>query len=81
MGTQDLTGGAGARDMKVTAAVKPGTEPPLPAAYWLTLEQAAFFKAETGIDDDSELRSHIPRVQEKAYEVSYVMSRVHLNDE
>jgi len=42
---------------------------PLAAAYGLSPEQASFFKAQTGIDDDDDLRSHILKVQEKAYEI------------
>ncbi|KAF8555541.1 hypothetical protein OG21DRAFT_1521687 [Imleria badia] len=56
-------------DLKVTAAVQPATEPSLDAAYGLSPEQANFFKAETGIDDDDDLRTHILKVQRKAYEI------------
>ncbi|KAH0840326.1 hypothetical protein J3R83DRAFT_1342 [Lanmaoa asiatica] len=69
MDTQSLTGLAGAGDLKITAAAKPDTEP-LAAAYELSPEQATFFKAETGIDDDDDLRTHILEVQEGAYKIS-----------
>ncbi|KAG6373878.1 hypothetical protein JVT61DRAFT_6031 [Boletus reticuloceps] len=68
MDTQALTGHAGSGDLKVSAVVKPYTVP-LAAAYELSPEQATFFKAQTGIDDDDDLRSHILKVQEKAYEI------------
>ena len=73
MHTQSLTGYAGAGDLKVSAVLKPDTEP-LAAAYGLSPEQATFFKGETGIDDDDNLRTHIVEVQQRAYEVSEVMS-------
>jgi hypothetical protein len=38
--------------------------------YKLTSEEAAFFKAQIGIDDDEDLKRHILEVQAKAYKVS-----------
>ncbi|KIK40734.1 hypothetical protein CY34DRAFT_764385 [Suillus luteus UH-Slu-Lm8-n1] len=38
--------------------------------YNLSTEEAAFFKAQTGIDDDEDLKKHILEVQAKAYEVA-----------
>ena len=73
MHTQNLTGHAGAGDLKVSAVLRPDTEP-LAAAYRLSPEQASFFKGETGIHDDDKLRTHILEVQQRAYEVSEVMS-------
>lgn len=32
-------------------------------------EEAQFFKSQTGIQDDEELRNHIIQVQKKAYQV------------
>ena len=37
--------------------------------YSLDEEEAAFFKSQTGIDDDEELKRHILRSQKEAYEV------------
>jgi hypothetical protein len=37
--------------------------------YRLDDDQAAFFKAQTGISNDEELKAHILAVQAKAYEV------------
>ncbi|KAG2342482.1 hypothetical protein BDR05DRAFT_964090 [Suillus weaverae] len=37
--------------------------------YSLSSEEAAFFKAQTGIDDDEDLKRHILEVQAKAYKV------------
>ncbi|KDQ58877.1 hypothetical protein JAAARDRAFT_33617 [Jaapia argillacea MUCL 33604] len=39
------------------------------SSYSLDEEESEFFKAETGIHDDEELRTHIVAVQEKAYKV------------
>jgi hypothetical protein len=39
--------------------------------YSLSTEEAAFFKAQTGIDDDEDLKKHILEVQAKAYEASH----------
>ncbi|KAI6099293.1 hypothetical protein EDD16DRAFT_1889205 [Pisolithus croceorrhizus] len=45
--------------------------PPLdPSIYSLTPDEAEFFKAATGIDDDDILRTHILRAQEKAYKIA-----------
>lgn len=75
MDTQILTGHAGAGDLNITAVLKPDTDTQsLAAAYGLSARQATFFKAKTGIDDDDDLRTHILEVQERAYEVSKVMS-------
>ncbi|KAF9240255.1 hypothetical protein BU15DRAFT_87747 [Melanogaster broomeanus] len=41
-----------------------------PSLYALSPEEAAFFKAATGIDDDAVLKAHILMVQEKAYKVA-----------
>ncbi|KAL4080637.1 hypothetical protein J3A83DRAFT_41200 [Scleroderma citrinum] len=41
-----------------------------PSLYYLTQEEAAFFKAVTGIDHDDELKAHILMTQEKAYKVA-----------
>ncbi|KAG1747262.1 uncharacterized protein EDB91DRAFT_1235983 [Suillus paluster] len=38
--------------------------------YSLSSEEAAFFKAQTGIDDDEDLKRHILEVQAKAYELA-----------
>ncbi|KAG2153710.1 uncharacterized protein EDB93DRAFT_1239663 [Suillus bovinus] len=38
--------------------------------YSLSSEQAEFFKAQTGIDDDEDLKRHILEVQAKAYKVA-----------
>jgi hypothetical protein len=37
--------------------------------YNLTEDERTFFKQETGIPDDNQLRSHICRLQAEAYEV------------
>ena len=37
--------------------------------YSLTEEERTFFKQQTGIPDDDELKAHILRVQAEAYEV------------
>jgi hypothetical protein len=37
--------------------------------YHLTEEERAFFKQQTGILDDDELKAHICRLQAEAYEV------------
>ncbi|KAI6039680.1 hypothetical protein EDC04DRAFT_2568253 [Pisolithus marmoratus] len=45
--------------------------PPLdPSLYSLTPNEAEFFKAATGINDDKMLRTHILMAQEKAYKVA-----------
>ncbi|KAI6158852.1 hypothetical protein EDD17DRAFT_1618700 [Pisolithus thermaeus] len=41
-----------------------------PGIYSLTPDEAKFFKAVTGIDDDEKLRAHILLAQEKAYKVA-----------
>jgi len=68
MDTQPLTGYAGAGDLKISAVVNPDAVP-LAAAYELSPEQATFFKAQTKVGDDDNLRCHILRVQEKAYDI------------
>ncbi|EIW83445.1 hypothetical protein CONPUDRAFT_52099 [Coniophora puteana RWD-64-598 SS2] len=42
--------------------------PPDDSFYALTPEQSGFFKAQTGIQDDEELKQHVLHVQKKAYE-------------
>jgi len=37
--------------------------------YDFTEEERTFFKQQTGIEDDNELKAHILRVQAEAYEV------------
>lgn len=37
--------------------------------YTLGEEEIAFFKSQTGIDDEEELKQHILRLQKEAYEV------------
>lgn len=73
MHTQSLTGSAGAGDLEieVTTAKSVSDTVPLGAAYALSPEQAAFFKTETGIDNDDDLKAHILDVQKKAYQVSH----------
>ena len=41
-----------------------------PSIYNLDEEQRVFFKEQTGIQDDNELRDHILQVQAEAYAVS-----------
>lgn len=41
-----------------------------PTLLNLNEQEAQFFKSQTGIQDDKELRKHIIQVQEKAYQVS-----------
>lgn len=72
MDTKALTGIPGAGDLKVSAVTNPDTEP-LGAAYGLTPEQTTFFKAQIGINDDDNLKTHMLEVQEKGYKVSEVM--------
>ena len=72
METQTLTERTAAGDVKIIAVIKPDTEP-LATTYRLSPEQATFFKKETGIDGDDDLRTHILAAQEKAYKVSDVM--------
>lgn len=74
MDRRDSITGRPSGDLNITAAVKPAAEPSLDAAYGLSVEQADFFKAETGIDDDDDLKTHILEVQRKAYEVCNVLS-------
>ena len=45
-----------------------------PRLYYLTEDEAAFFKATTGIDNDEELKAHILMVQKMAYEVSFILA-------
>lgn len=45
--------------------------PPLnPELYWLSPQEAEFFKAAIGIDDDEELKAHILSVQEKTWKIA-----------
>lgn len=64
--------GRGAGDLKLTAVAKPDI-PPLSVHYRLSPEQAAFFKAQTGIDDDEALKKHILEVHARAYKVTASM--------
>ena len=41
------------------------------STYSLSSEEAAFFKAQIGIDDDEDLKRHILEVQAKAYKASH----------
>ena len=51
-------------------SVKADTIPSLQKQYYkITPEQADFFKAQTGITSDEELKQHIIAVQEAAYKV------------
>lgn len=59
----------GAGDLGVTAATMPGILP-LSIRYKLSPGQTAFFKSQTGIDDDEALKNHILGVQERAYKVT-----------
>ena len=78
MDTQPLTGRAATGDLKVTVVERPVVTLPTPATrFGLSPEQATFFKAETGINDDNKLRTHILEVREEAYKVSDAMFRVH----
>lgn len=55
-----------------TLNIDPGTRPPLnPDLYELPQDPdaLAFFKTQTGIIDDEELKNHIMQVQQKAYNV------------
>lgn len=61
-------------DLRVTAVAMPDM-PPLSAKYGLSPEQTTFFKAQTGIDDDEELKNHILELQERAYKVTRVHDR------
>lgn len=56
-------------DIKFQPASMPTVDTSL---YNLSPEQAAFFKTQTGIDDDEELKRHILEVQAKAYKASHV---------
>jgi hypothetical protein len=47
-------------------ASKPSLDPNL---YFLTAKETEFYKAQTGIQDDEELKEHILAVQRDAYEV------------
>ena len=73
MDTQTFTGLAGAGDLEISAVVKVDTET-LGATYGLSPEQATFFKAQTGINNDADLKTHILEVQENAYKVSDAIS-------
>ncbi|KAI6005380.1 hypothetical protein EDC04DRAFT_2583295 [Pisolithus marmoratus] len=45
--------------------------PPLdPTLYWLSPQEAEFFKTAIGIDDDDELKAHILSVQEKTWKIA-----------
>ncbi|KAJ8518184.1 hypothetical protein ONZ45_g4715 [Pleurotus djamor] len=48
----------------------PAVKPPLdPSLYALDAQATDFFKSTTGIQDDAELKAHIIKVQQKAYEI------------
>ncbi len=47
----------------------PSPRPLDPTLYALDEDEAAFFKSQTGIEDDASLKSHIFAVQEEAYKV------------
>ena len=73
MDTQTLTGSTGAGDLKVGAVIgKPDTIP-LGAAYGLSPDQAIFFKTETGINNNDDLKTHMLEVQKRAYQVGVVI--------
>jgi len=55
-------------DVKVHTASVLATDTSL---YNPTPEETAFFKAQTGIDNDDELKRHILDVQAKAYKASH----------
>ncbi|KAG9317905.1 hypothetical protein JVU11DRAFT_2135 [Chiua virens] len=72
MNDQNLKGldTLGAGDVMVSVApAKPCEDEPLGSTYALSPEQASFFKAQTGIDNDDDLKAHILDVQGKAYKV------------
>ena len=47
--------------------------PPLDESlYALDEDELAFFKSQTGIDDEGELKKHILTIQAKAYEVKWI---------
>lgn len=49
-----------------------------PSIYNLDEEQRVFFKEQTGIQDDNELRDHILQVQAEAYAVSHSCHPYHI---
>jgi hypothetical protein len=55
-------------DITFQAALVPTVDTGL---YNLSPAQAAFFKTQTGIDDDEDLKRHILEVQAKAYKASH----------
>ena len=73
MEMQTLMGCTGAGDLKATAVVNPDTESLTTGYYGLPPDQATFFKAETGIDNEDDLQTHILKVQKKAFKVSDVI--------
>lgn len=44
-----------------------------PTLYELAEDETAFFKAQTGIQDDAALKNHILTIQEEAYKVNGLM--------
>jgi len=54
-------------DVVYPAATIPPADPSL---YCVTPDEAVFFKTQTGIDDDEDLKRHVLEVQAKAYEAS-----------
>jgi hypothetical protein len=71
MEDKTITGQPGAGDLKISVQLMPDTEP-LSAGYDLSEDQAIFFKEQTRIHDDDDLRTHILAVQERAWKVSDV---------
>lgn len=59
--------------MAAATAITPDTLklPIDPSAYDLTGDELAFFKTQTGIQNEDELRDHILKVQAEAYAVCH----------
>lgn len=56
--------------MGPTIFTDPGKQPPLDESlYSLRADESAFFREQTGIADQEELKRHITAVQRKAYQV------------
>jgi hypothetical protein len=58
--------------MSENVSTPQGSSPGIPldeSLYDLAEEERTFFKQQTGIQDDDELKAHIIRVQTEAYEV------------
>ena len=59
-------------DSHLAAYINPASKPELNPDFYNNLLQpheVAFFKQQTGIQDDESLKQHIIRIQSKAYEV------------